>query len=116
MVQLRKEDVREVDVGDAGKVWALTITPEAGNVKDKQARDVPLHGDLIEQGFGRFVRSAKAGAYLFLEAESGDDIQGVWQAAKNRLAEFAREVVKCESAWNKDPVFGVIGVQSGPRG
>jgi hypothetical protein len=20
----------------------------------------------------------------------------------------------CESAWNKDPVFGVIGVQSGP--
>jgi hypothetical protein len=23
---------------------------------------------------------------------------------------------KCESAWNKDPVFGVIGIQSGPRG
>jgi hypothetical protein len=22
----------------------------------------------------------------------------------------------CESAWNKDPVFGVIGIQSGPRG
>jgi hypothetical protein len=21
----------------------------------------------------------------------------------------------CEPAWNKDPVFGVIGVQSGPR-
>ena len=21
----------------------------------------------------------------------------------------------CESAWNKDPVFGVIGIQSGPR-
>jgi hypothetical protein len=23
---------------------------------------------------------------------------------------------QCESAWNKDPVFGVIGIQSGPRG
>ena len=24
--------------------------------------------------------------------------------------------VLCVSAWNKDPVFGVIGIQSGPRG
>jgi hypothetical protein len=23
--------------------------------------------------------------------------------------------VECVSAWNKDPVFGVIGIQSGPR-
>jgi hypothetical protein len=23
--------------------------------------------------------------------------------------------VNCVSAWNKDPVFGVIGIQSGPR-
>jgi hypothetical protein len=22
---------------------------------------------------------------------------------------------ECESAWNKNPVFGVIGIQSGPR-
>ena len=27
-----------------------------------------------------------------------------------------RPVVYCESAWNKDPVFGVIGIQTGPRG
>jgi len=26
------------------------------------------------------------------------------------------EAQKCESAWNKDPAFGVIGIQSGPRG
>src|ERR1700733_12278846 len=24
--------------------------------------------------------------------------------------------IVCESAWNKAPVFGVIGIQSGPRG
>jgi hypothetical protein len=26
------------------------------------------------------------------------------------------QVRRCESAWNKDPVFGVIGIQSGPPG
>ena len=26
------------------------------------------------------------------------------------------DVTACVSAWNKDPVFGVIGIQSGPRG
>jgi putative SOS response-associated peptidase YedK len=26
------------------------------------------------------------------------------------------EKIQCVSAWNKDPVFGVIGIQSGPRG
>ncbi|MBR0882408.1 hypothetical protein JQ608_35785, partial [Bradyrhizobium liaoningense] len=25
------------------------------------------------------------------------------------------EALRCVSAWNKDPVFGVIGIQSGPR-
>ncbi|MGC0395293.1 transposase InsO family protein [Bradyrhizobium sp. USDA 241] len=25
------------------------------------------------------------------------------------------EAALCVSAWNKDPVFGVIGIQSGPR-
>jgi hypothetical protein len=31
-------------------------------------------------------------------------------------AEGAFRHIVCESAWNKDPVFGVIGIQSGPRG
>ena len=29
--------------------------------------------------------------------------------------EKAKTEKECESAWNKDPVFGVIGIQSGPR-
>jgi len=31
------------------------------------------------------------------------------------LRNFQRRL-ECVSAWNKDPVFGVIGIQSGPRG
>ena len=29
---------------------------------------------------------------------------------------YEAEFLGCESAWNKDPVFGVIGIQSGPPG
>ena len=42
---------------------------------------------------------------------------------KAHLAEFILHAAAqgltsydCEQAWNKDPVFGVIGIQSGPRG
>lgn len=34
----------------------------------------------------------------------------------HRPAEKTDVDTRCESAWNKDPVFGVIGIQSGPRG
>ena len=37
MVQLRKQDVRR-----QGGLWVVTITPEAGTVKDKKAREVML--------------------------------------------------------------------------
>jgi integrase len=88
IVQLRKQDVRFAD-GD----WIITITPEAGTVKDKEAREVVLHPHLVELGFADFVQRSKPG-YLFLNAGSGDDIRGVWRAVKNRLTDFAREVVK----------------------
>jgi putative ABC transport system substrate-binding protein len=50
-----------------------------------------------------------------------------WAEGRNdRLPDLAADLVQrrvnviaavgCVSAWNKDPVFGVIGIQSGPRG
>ncbi len=44
--QLRGNDVVQVD-----GIWTIRITPEAGTVKSGQARTVPLHPHLIEQGF-----------------------------------------------------------------
>jgi integrase len=87
IVQLRKQDVR-CEKG----VWLITITPEAGTVKDKKSREVVLHEHLVELGFPAFAEASGAG-YLFLSANLGDDIRGVWQAIKNRLTDFAREVV-----------------------
>ena len=88
IVQLRKQDVRLRDDG----VWIINITPEAGTVKDKEAREVVLHPHLAELGFGDFVRGSRSG-YLFLNAVVGKDIRGVWRAIKNRLTDFARVVV-----------------------
>ena len=88
IVQLRKQDVRSAE-----GVWIVTITPEAGTVKDKEAREVVLHPHLAELGFADFVQRSQPG-HLFLNVAPGDDIRGAWRGVKNRLTDFAREVVK----------------------
>lgn len=111
IVQLRKEDIRQ-----EGPLWVMTITPEAGTVKDKEVREVVLHGHLISQGFVAFVTSAPPG-YLFLTPRKKDGaVRGVWQSVKNRLREFVREVVKDDRvqpnhAWRH--TFKTIGREAG---
>ncbi len=111
IVQLRKEDVRRED-----ESWLIAITPEAGPVKTKQAREVPLHRHLVELGFLQFVDRAPFG-YLFIFSPEGTDFpRGRWQAVKNRVAEFVREVVADRSvapnhAWRH--TFKTIGRGAG---
>lgn len=88
VVQLRKDDIRM----EPGGVWVMRITPEAGTVKTKEYRDVPLHPHLVEMGFPAFVGSSK-GEYLFMQVKEGSTFRGVWRSKKNRLTEFAREYV-----------------------
>jgi hypothetical protein len=40
----------------------------------------------------------------------------MWQAPTLWPYFFPGVAPACGSAWNKDPAFGVIGIQSGPRG
>jgi integrase len=54
LTQLRAEDVLTVD-----GVPCIRITPEAGTVKTRKPRTVPLHGHLIKQGFLSFVKGRK---------------------------------------------------------
>ena len=60
ITQLRKEDVVTVE-----GVAALRLTPEAGPIKAKKARTVPLHRHIIEQGFLDFVASRPDGPLFF---------------------------------------------------
>ncbi|MEQ9210549.1 MAG: tyrosine-type recombinase/integrase, partial [Pseudomonadales bacterium] len=87
IAQLRKQDIR-LEEG----VWIINITPEAGDVKSKAAREVPIHNHLIEVGLIEMVREARDG-YLFIDVEPGKHPRGKVQTLKNDLAEFVRIVV-----------------------
>ena len=66
MTQLRGVDVIQQDGVDA-----VRITPEAGTVKTRQARLVPLHEDIIAQGFLTYVKTRGRGA-LFYKAPNNE--------------------------------------------
>ena len=70
MTQLRGADVVERD-----GVHGLRITPEAGTVKNKKTRLVPVHDHLIEQGFLEFAKKHGAGPmfYRVAEQDGGND-------------------------------------------
>lgn len=60
--------MRKEDVISEREVHAIRISPEAGTVKTKATRTVPLHEHLIAQGFLGFVKRHKRGP-LFFNAE-----------------------------------------------
>ncbi|MER8646696.1 DUF6538 domain-containing protein [Mesorhizobium sp. M1252] len=87
LAQLRKQDVFSRDGS-----WAIRITPEAGTVKTNEAREVPLHQQVIDLEFPAFVQEAADG-HLFLNVDSSENVRGALRGLKNRLAEFGRNFV-----------------------
>ena len=81
--------------GRCSRALVITITPEAGTVKDKERREVVLHAHIEELGLWRFVDASRDG-YLFLNVAKGEEMRGKWRAGKNRLREFARKAVTAE--------------------
>ena len=64
--------LRGQDIETRGGIHAMRITPEAGSVKTNVVRIVPLHEDLIAQGFLDFVKSRGTGP-LFYNPDAKDD-------------------------------------------
>jgi integrase len=62
ITQLRREDVIERD-----GAHAIRITPDAGTVKTREPRTVPIHEHLIEQGFLGFVQASRSGPLFYNE-------------------------------------------------
>ena len=58
--QLRRQDIQKVE-----GVWMIEITPEAGSVKTNEARVVPVHQHLIEQGLLSAVASLPEGPMFY---------------------------------------------------
>jgi integrase len=101
ITQLRKEDVFERD-----GVWVMRITPEAGTVKTKAYRLVPLHSHLIEQGFLKFVEVRADGPIFYDPAKRRSDEAINRQASSlgSRVAIWVRSLgidgaVKPNHAW-----------------
>jgi hypothetical protein len=60
LTQLRRQDVES----RPGVGWVIRITPEAGTVKTGEVRVVPLHADLVKQGFSCLGRAPAIRAAL----------------------------------------------------
>jgi integrase len=93
ITQLRGQDVIERD-----GTKALRITPDAGPIKTRKARTVPLHEHLIAQGFLEFVNSKGKGP-LFYYAEQEAPTREITNPkrsravqARNRLGEWVRSI------------------------
>ncbi len=89
ITQLRKQDIKCQD-----GVWAMNITPEAGGVKTNEARMVPLHSHLVDQGFLKFVEDASDGPLFYDPKGHRGGTQGNPQYKKvgERLAAWVRSL------------------------
>ncbi|MCE7028093.1 DUF6538 domain-containing protein [Jiella avicenniae] len=88
LTQLRKADVALVD-----GIWSLTITPEAGSVKNYKVRVVPLHEHLIDQGFVEFVHSCRRSTLFYTsDHKSGKAVLTPYKKMGENLAAWIREL------------------------
>jgi integrase len=89
ITQLRKEDLFREE-----GVWVIRITPEAGSVKDKEARKVPLHSHILDQGFVEVVNALPAGPIFYdpRRARGGSDENPQSNKVGERIAKWVREL------------------------
>ncbi|WP_127111710.1 DUF6538 domain-containing protein [Shimia sediminis] len=85
ITQLRKEDIRKAD----GQ-WVARITPDAGTVKAGGYRDVPLHPQIVDEGFLEFVKDAAIGP-LFHNSTEPEKFQRAAVIVSNKLSDWLRE-------------------------
>ncbi len=85
ITQLRKEDIREEN-----GISYIRITPDAGKVKNRQYRDVPLYPQIIEKGFLKFVETSPAGA-LFYPPMEGKRTADPAQTVSGRISNWLQK-------------------------
>jgi integrase len=81
--------LRGIDVVERDGAHALRITPEAGTVKGRKPRFVPLHEHLIEQGFLDFAARHGDRPLFYTPRESR---KPPYAQARQRLAEWVRSL------------------------
>lgn len=85
ITQLRKQDIMTRD-----GITFLRITPAAGTTKTGLFRDVPLHRQLIKQGFPKFVEDAADGPLFYPTREGEQDAVKSAETISNRLGKWLK--------------------------
>ena len=85
VTQLRKKDIRI-----EGDIAVMRITPDAGKVKTRQYRDVPLHDQIIEKGFLEFVEGSADGP-LFYPPMKGTRLADPAQTVSGRISNWLQK-------------------------
>ncbi|WP_227339901.1 tyrosine-type recombinase/integrase [Sphingopyxis sp. P8] len=100
ITQLRAMDICQID-----GVWSFFITPEAGSVKTRKARAVPIHSHLIDQGILKLAKADDPTPLFYnpAAARRGSSLYPMNQQMGTKLAAWVREL-------------GVVGVQSPNHG
>ncbi|MBU1313958.1 MAG: phage integrase N-terminal SAM-like domain-containing protein [Alphaproteobacteria bacterium] len=90
ITQLRKEDF----ITEYG-IECVRISPEAGTVKTRKYRLVPLHPHLIEMGLLEFVRTRPPGP-LFYRSSGRKTRPGYnpWDSVTGKVSDWVRKVAK----------------------
>ena len=88
--------LRGADVIDQKGVHAIRITPEAGSVKARKPRTVPLHPHLIEQGILEFVKANGKGPLFYNEPKpsSNDAEEDITNPRKPRYVKAREHLAK----------------------
>lgn len=81
--------LRACDIQCEDDIWFIHITPAAGRVKTREARKVPLHSHLIEQGITEFA-SAGNPTPLFYRDGTGNENNPAPSLCASSLAEWVR--------------------------
>lgn len=92
--------MRACDILQDTGVWMFRITPEAGSVKNRKLRLVPVHSHLIEQGVLAFAKANDL-TPLFYDpgaARKLDTVQKQPQQMGSKLAKWVRELGVTEVA------------------
>lgn len=85
ITQLRKSDVRM-----EGDIPVIRITPDAGTVKTRKYRDVPLHKQIVEKGFLEFVDASPDGP-LFYPLMKGERTVSPAKTVSGRISNWLQK-------------------------
>ena len=91
--------LRGIDIEDRNGLYLLKLTPDAGTMKSRKTRVVPLHEHIIAQGFIAMVQQVGKGALFYNDATpqrvSADPLKPARSradTARAHLGEWVREL------------------------